>query len=121
MGKRRLLYISTRVPESTGGGSPMRAASHIRVLSELFDVTLVMVGDLGSEVEVHKRLAVDLRKACVSVLVISRISMINRLLRRTRRSWARVLFEAVWPTPAAFASCRPTLAELGRRLAGERF
>jgi glycosyltransferase involved in cell wall biosynthesis len=121
MGKRKLLYISARIPAWTGGGSAMRAASQIRVLSERFDVTLVMVGDLGSEVEVHKRLAVDLRKACVSVLVISRIPLINRLLRRTRRSWARVLFEALWPTPALFVISRPALAELGKRLAGKGF
>jgi hypothetical protein len=34
----------------------MRAASHIKVLCELFDVTLAIVGDLGSETEVYKRL-----------------------------------------------------------------
>src|SRR6266404_2742816 len=121
MSKRRLLYISVRVPVSTGGGSQMRAASHIRVLSKLFDVTLAIVGDHGSEVEVHERLAVDLKRACVSIVVISRISVINRLLRRTRSSWARALFEAAWPTPVAFAPCPPALAELGRHFAGEYF
>jgi hypothetical protein len=100
----------------------MRAASHIRVLSKLFDVTLAIVGDLGSEAEVHKSLAADLRRVCASVLVVSRISLINRLLRRTRNSWASVLLEIAWPTPArSFAPSPPALAELARRLPGDRF
>jgi glycosyltransferase involved in cell wall biosynthesis len=121
MGKKRLLYVSAYIPGSTGGGTEMRAASHIRVLSELFDVTLAIVGNHGSEAEAHGRIAADVRRACVSVMVVSRTSAINRRVQRTRSTRARVLFEAIWPTPLAFAPYRPALAELGRRLAGERF
>jgi glycosyltransferase involved in cell wall biosynthesis len=108
------------MPELTGGGSPMRAASHLRVLSRSFNVTLVIVND-GNEAEVDKRLASDLRRACASVVVISRASLINRILQRTRSPWVRMLLEALWPTPLEFAPYRPALAELGGRLAGECF
>jgi len=117
MGKKRLLYVSKDAPASTGGGTVMRAASHIKVLSELFDVTLAIVGNHRSEAEIHRCLG-DVRKACVSVVVVSRTSAINRRLERTQRFRARALFEALWPK---FAPYRPALAELGRRLAGERF
>jgi polysaccharide biosynthesis protein PslH len=121
MGKKRLLYISAVIPKSTGGGSGMRAASHIKVLSALFDITLAIVGDHGHEMEVHRCLADDVKAACVSVAVISRISVINRLLRRTRSFRARVVLEALWPTPLLFAPYPPSLAELARQLAGEHF
>ena len=116
MGKNRLLYISAVIPKSTGGGSEMRAASHIRVLSELFDITLAIVGDHGREVEVYRCLADDVKTACVSVVVVSRVSVIDRRLRRTQSFWARVLFEVLWPI-----GYQQSLAELGRRLVGERF
>src|SRR5215472_4478222 len=90
MGKKRLLYISAEIPESAGGGSEMRAASHIRTLSELFDITLAIVGDC-SEVDVLKRVATDVKRSCVSLIVISRISMINGVRQRSRSFWARVL------------------------------
>ena len=75
--------FSAVIPKSTGGGSEMRAASRIRVLSELFDITLAIVGDHGREVEVYRCLADDVKTACVSVVVVSRISVIDRRLRRT--------------------------------------
>jgi glycosyltransferase involved in cell wall biosynthesis len=121
MGKKRLLYVSTAAPAPTGGGTVMRAASHIKVLSELFDVTLAIVGNHGSEAETHECLAADVRRACVSVVVVSRRSPISRPLQRMPSFRARVLFEALWPTPPKFAPYRPALAELGRRMAGERF
>jgi glycosyltransferase involved in cell wall biosynthesis len=121
MGKKRLLYISTWIPGSWHGGTEMRAAHHIRILSELFDVTLAIVGNHGSEAEAHGRVGAEVRAACVSVVLISRSSAINRLLQRTPSYRARVLFEALWPTPLLFAPYPPAVAELGRRLAGERF
>lgn len=119
--KPTFLYISTWIPGSAGGGTEARAANHIVVLAELFDVTLAIVGNHGSEAEVYRRLAGNVRNACVSVVVISRIAVINRLLRRIRNSRVRMLFEALWPTPVIFAPYPPALAELGRRLAGQRF
>jgi polysaccharide biosynthesis protein PslH len=121
MGKGKLLYISPQIPQSTGGGTPMRAASHIKVLSQLFEVTLAMVGPYVSEVEVEKRLTADVRAACASVLVINRNAVINRVLRRTRSAWARLLFEALWPVPVEVPPCRLALAELGIRVAGKSF
>ena len=121
MGKKRLLYISAVIPKSSGGGSEMRAASQIMALSELFDITLAIMGDHGRDVEVHECLEDDVKIACVAVVVISRISLINRRLRNTRSFWGRVLLEALWPIPPAFAACRLPVAELGRRLADERF
>jgi len=121
MGKKRLLYIAAWIPGSSGGGTEARAANHIRVLSELFDVVLAIVGDHGSEVQVYERLATDVIRACVSVVVISRTSAITRLLRRIHRPRARMLFEALWPIPPQFEPYGPALAELGRRLAGQRF
>src|SRR5215831_16569662 len=56
MAKKRLLYISAVIPKCTGGGSEMRAGSHIMVLSELFDTTLAIIGNHGREVEVHRGL-----------------------------------------------------------------
>ena len=109
------------IPEFTGGGSEMRAASQIMALSELFDITLAIMGDHGREVEVHEFLEDDVKTACVAVVVISRISLINRRLRNTQSFWARVLLEALWPIPPAFAAWRLPVAELGRRLADERF
>jgi len=121
MGKKRLLYVSRDAPASTGGGTVMRAANHIKVLSELFDVTLVIVGDHRSEAETQGCLAADVRRACVSVVVVNRTSAMNRRLQRTQSFRARVLFEALWPTRPKFAPDPPAFAELGRRLAGERF
>jgi glycosyltransferase involved in cell wall biosynthesis len=120
--KKRLLYVSARIPQSTGGGTPMRAASHLKVLAASFDVTLAIVGHaFGSEIELKKNLDSDVREACVSVVIIRDIARINRLLWRVRSPWARVLFEGLWPIPAEIASCRLAVAELGKRLAGERF
>jgi polysaccharide biosynthesis protein PslH len=116
MGKKRLLYVVTLIPASTGGGTVMRAASHIKVLSELFDVTLAIVGTHESEAEAHGCLAADVKRACVSVVVATRTSAIRRRLQRTRSFRVRVLFETLCPTPP-----KPALAELGRRLAGECF
>ena len=48
MGKKRLLYVSTAAPAPTGGGTATRAANHIKVLSELFDVTLAIVAIMGA-------------------------------------------------------------------------
>ena len=95
----------------------MRAASHIKVLSELFDVTLAIVGNYRSEAEIHGYLG-DVRRACVSVVVVGRTSAMNRRLQRRQSFGARALFQALWPK---FAPYRPAFAELGRRLAGERF
>src|SRR6266446_1216029 len=121
MGNKKLLYVATWIPGSSGGGTEMRAANHIMVLSESFDVTLAIVGNHGSEAEAHERLEADVKRACVSVVVISRTSAINRLLQRTRNFRARVILEALWPIPPQFAPYWPALAELGGRLAGERF
>jgi polysaccharide biosynthesis protein PslH len=119
MGKKRLLYISARIPRSTSGGSEMRAASHIKALSELFDITLAIVGDDWREVEVHRYLADDVKTACVSVVVISWTSVINRLRKQSQRFRARVLLRgAMFHTSVIRAL---SLAELGRHLAGEAF
>lgn len=99
----------------------MRAVSHIKALSELFDVTLAIVGDHGSEAEAHKRVAPDVRAVCASVVIVSRTSFLHRRLAHGWGFLARNLFEALWPTPAAFAPYIPAVAELGRRLSGERF
>jgi glycosyltransferase involved in cell wall biosynthesis len=99
----------------------MRAAIHIKVLSEIFDVTLAIIGHNGNEAEVHRRLTSDVRACCVSVVVISRVALIHRLLRRTRSNWARFLFEVLWSTPVEVASCRLAIGELGRHLAGQVF
>jgi glycosyltransferase involved in cell wall biosynthesis len=119
--KKRLLYISTHVPGSTYGGTEMRAANHILALSELFEVTLAIVGDHGSEAEVRTRLSDNLMKACVSVLIICWTPAIIRRLRRTWRFQVRVLLEALWPTPLFFAPYPTALSELGRRLRGQHF
>jgi glycosyltransferase involved in cell wall biosynthesis len=121
MSKKRLLYISTWIPGSAAGGTEARAANHIRVLSRLFDVTLAIVGNHGSEAEVRERLAPDLNRVCASVVVANCTSAINRLLQKTRGYRTRLLLESLWPTPIIVAPYRPALAELARRLAGERF
>src|SRR5262249_5838488 len=118
IGKKRLLFISPVIPKSTGGGSEMRADSHIKVLSEIFDITLAIVGDHAREAKV---LAEDMKTACVSVVVTSRVSVINRLLRRPRGIRARVLFEALRPIPSSFAPYPPSLSELAKQLTGEHF
>src|SRR5215472_1232822 len=118
MGKKRLLYISAEIPESTGGGSEMRAASHITTLSELFDITLAIVGDC-SEVDVLKRVATDMKRACVSLIVISRISVINGLLQRSQSCWVRLLLRGAMGHGSVIRAL--SLAELGTRLAGETF
>ncbi|MGH7046838.1 MAG: glycosyltransferase family 4 protein [Stellaceae bacterium] len=106
----------------------MRAASHIKVLSERFDVTLAIVGDHGGEAEAHRRLAPEVREVCASVIIVSRTSFLHRRLARLHRRLTpgagflvHNLCEALWPTPAIFAPYFPAVAELGRRLRGERF
>jgi glycosyltransferase involved in cell wall biosynthesis len=121
MRKKRLLYISRSIPELTGGGTEMRAVAHIMALSEMFEVTLAVVGDHGSEANTRARLADHVNKACASVVIINRTPAIIRLLRRTRRRRMRMLLEALWPTPLYFAQYRLALCELGRRLSGEHF
>jgi glycosyltransferase involved in cell wall biosynthesis len=91
------------------------------ILSEIFDVTLAIVGNLGSEAEAHEELATDVKRACTSVLVIHRTSAIHRILRRTSSRRARLLLEALWPTPLYFAHYWPAIAELAKRLAGQNF
>jgi polysaccharide biosynthesis protein PslH len=119
--KQRLLYISMLMPERTGGGTAMRAIDHITFLAGRFDLTLAVVGDYGNAADAEARLLADIRRACASVIIISQISAINRILPRTRSTQARILIEALWPFPPEFAPFRPAMAELARRLAGQRF
>jgi glycosyltransferase involved in cell wall biosynthesis len=121
MSKKRLLYISTWRPEMIGGGTEMRAVNHIMALSELFEVTLAVVGEHGSETYVRARLAENVVKACAAVVIISWTPAIFRLLRRTRSRRMRMLLEGLWPTPLSFAPYWFALRELGRLLSGERF
>jgi len=106
----------------------MRAASHIKLLSERFDVTLAIVGDHGAEAEAYRRLAPDVREVCASVIIVSRTSFLHRGLVRLHRRLApgagfllHNLCEALWPVPAIVTPYIPAVAELGRRLSGERF
>ena len=96
----------------------MRAASHIQTLSRLFDITLAIVSDC-SEMDVHKRVATDMKGACVSLIVISRISVINDLRQQSRSFWARVILRGAMANRSVIRVL--SLAELGRRLAGEAF
>jgi len=101
MGKKRLLYISAETPKPTGGGSEMRVASHIGALSDLFDVTLAIIGDQESEVKANKFFADHVKSNCASIVVVDRISVINRFFRGTSSYWAHELFEALLLLSAA--------------------
>src|SRR5215471_7028092 len=96
----------------------MRAASHIQTLSKLFDITLAIVSDC-SKTDVHKRVATDIKGTCVSLIVISRISVINDLRQQSRSFWARVILRGAMANRSVIRVL--SLAELGRRLAGEAF
>src|SRR5215472_3995568 len=94
--KTTSLYLAGDFPSSPVAGPKMRAASHIQTLSRLFDITLAIVSDC-SEMDVHKRVATDMKGACVSLIVISRISVINDLRQQSQSFWARVLLRGAGP------------------------
>jgi glycosyltransferase involved in cell wall biosynthesis len=91
------------------------------VLSELFEVTLAIVGDHGREAEVLERVSADVSGACASILVMSRTAIITRLVRRTQRFRMSSLWEAVWPIPLLFAPYPRAIIKLAERLAHEHF
>jgi glycosyltransferase involved in cell wall biosynthesis len=99
----------------------MRAAGHLQILSELFEVTLAIVGDHGSADAVEALLGEDLKRTCPSIIVISRTSPILRLIQRVPSAQLRVLLEALWPIPLSVAPFSRALAELGKRLNRQHF
>ena len=119
MGKQSLLYLSRVIPGPSGGGTEMRAANHILLLSEIFEVTLAILGDHGNEAEVRARLGDNVNQVCISTLVISR--SFSRLMSRTRSFRLRMLRDVLRPTPRGLAQYRPAVAELARSLAGQHF
>jgi glycosyltransferase involved in cell wall biosynthesis len=121
MAKRTLLYISTWIPRCPGLATPMRAAHHLKALSGLFDVTLAIVGDHGNEAEILEHVTPDVKRACVSVVIISQTPRVTGFLRRIPHHRLRVLFEAFLPTPLLFVAYPPAVTKLARRLSGRHF
>ena len=119
MGKPKLLFVSPYFPRLKGPGAPMRAASQIMALAAMFDVTLAIVSDYAGEADPETFVPAYLRTTCVSVIVINRISTVERVLRRAARG--ERLLEALWPLPRGFTAIGPGMVALAKRLAGQRF
>ena len=86
----------------------------------MFEVTLAIVADQGSEAEALARVPPELCSACRSVVAISRPSAAG-WPGGIQNPQLRVLAEALWPLPFEFARFGPAIGALARRLKGQNF
>jgi glycosyltransferase involved in cell wall biosynthesis len=99
----------------------MRAASHLQILSEGFDITLGVVSGRIRDANREILIPANVRELCKTVIAIHRFSKIALLLKRVRGVQARFMLQALWPTPFSFGRNGPALAALAAQLAGSRF
>jgi glycosyltransferase involved in cell wall biosynthesis len=99
----------------------MRAAVHVKALLELFDVTLAIINCGLSEADTLDQIPAYIRRGCASILVVNQPSRYDKLEERISNPQARILLEAIWPTPISFTRNTSALAQLAAKLAGKHF
>jgi len=121
MSKPTLLFVTPFIPGSTGAGVGMRAGAHVEALLELFEVTLAIVNCGNNMTSVAAQIPSHIRRACSSIIVVSRGSLFDTLHEGITSHQGRLLLEAIWPTPVTYTQNAAALRELAARLAHRRF
>lgn len=116
-----LLFVTPFIPSSAGVGVGMRAGAHIQALLDLFEVTLAIVNCGNDVASVTAQIPPQIRRACSSIIVVSRRSVFDTLHEGITSHQGRLLLEAIWPTPVAYTQNAAALRELAARLAHRRF
>ncbi len=117
-----MLFVTAAVPNTSGQGTAMRAGLHLRYLSQVFDVTLLIISGVEqNDPEKLARISRDFDRL-VEVIIPRDRPFFDRLwLASADRPQARILLEALSPTPVVWARNKPRLASGVRSLAGRRF
>jgi glycosyltransferase involved in cell wall biosynthesis len=117
-----MLFVTAAVPNTSGQGTAMRAGLHLRYLSGIFDVTLLIIsGVQQNDPEKLARVARDFDRV-TEIIVPRNQSLFDRLwLANAERPQMRIVLEALCPTPVVWARNEPRLAGGVRGLAGRHF
>jgi len=98
--RRGLVYLSMKIPRPSGHGAAMRTGLHVRLLSEIFDVFLVVVTEEPGACEAD--VPPEIRERCAGVMVVQadgHRDAAQRAIWASRNEHLRLVGRALHPYP----------------------